>query len=58
VELECDGTTISIGFDRFIHTAGQIIARVLEVAEVGEFHLEEPAIEDVVRKVYAGELLT
>jgi hypothetical protein len=24
---------------------------------VGELHRDEPAIEDVVRKVYAGELL-
>jgi viologen exporter family transport system ATP-binding protein len=49
---------ISVSFDRFTHTAGQIVAAVLEVAEVGELHLDEPAIEDVVRKVYAGELLT
>ncbi|HCT81576.1 MAG TPA: sugar ABC transporter ATP-binding protein, partial [Micromonosporaceae bacterium] len=48
---------ITVTFDRFTHTAGQIIAAVLEVAEVGELHLDEPAIEDVVRKVYAGELL-
>jgi ABC-2 type transport system ATP-binding protein len=49
---------ISVSFDRFTHTAGQIVAAVLEVAEVGELHLDEPAIEDVVRKVYAGELMT
>jgi len=41
----------------FSHTAGQIISAVLGVCEVGEFHLDEPEIEDVVRKVYAGELL-
>jgi ABC-2 type transport system ATP-binding protein len=46
---------ITITFDRFRFTAGQIVSAVLEVAEVGELHLDEPAIEDVVRKVYAGE---
>jgi ABC-2 type transport system ATP-binding protein len=48
---------VTITFDRFRFTAGQIVSAVLEVAEVGELHLDEPAIEDVVRKVYAGELL-
>ncbi|GAA1376209.1 ATP-binding cassette domain-containing protein [Catellatospora chokoriensis] len=48
---------VTVTFDRFTHTAGQIIAGVLDVVEVGELHLDEPAIEDVVRKVYAGELL-
>jgi ABC-2 type transport system ATP-binding protein len=48
---------VTIAFDRFTHTAGQIMAAVLELSEVGELHLDEPAIEDVVRRVYAGELL-
>lgn len=48
---------LTVGFDRFTHTAGQIIAAALELTEVGELHLDEPAIEDIVRKVYAGELL-
>ncbi|GIH11402.1 daunorubicin ABC transporter ATP-binding protein [Rhizocola hellebori] len=48
---------VTITFDRFQFTAGQIVSAVLAVAEVGELHLDEPAIEDVVRKVYAGELL-
>jgi ABC-2 type transport system ATP-binding protein len=29
---------------------------VLPLAEVVELRIDEPAIEDVVRKVYAGEL--
>ncbi|WP_117209384.1 ABC transporter ATP-binding protein [Allorhizocola rhizosphaerae] len=56
-DVSGEGSEVTIAFDRFAHTAGQIIAAVLQVAEVGEFHLDEPAIEDVVRKVYAGELL-
>jgi ABC-2 type transport system ATP-binding protein len=57
VEVTGSGHELSITFDRFSHTAGQIISAVLGVCEVGEFHLDEPEIEDVVRKVYAGELL-
>ncbi|HEX6684283.1 MAG TPA: ATP-binding cassette domain-containing protein [Candidatus Limnocylindrales bacterium] len=57
VEVSGELPEITVTFDRFAYTAGRIISAVLEVAEIGEFHLEEPAIEDVVRKVYAGELL-
>jgi ABC-2 type transport system ATP-binding protein len=57
VEVTGDGPEVTLTFDRFSHTAGQIISAVLRVCEVGEFHLDEPEIEDVVRKVYAGELL-
>jgi len=57
VEVVESGHEVTLTFDRFSHTAGQIISAVLKVCEVGEFHLEEPEIEDVVRKVYAGELL-
>jgi ABC-2 type transport system ATP-binding protein len=57
VTAGADPHEVTVTFDRFTHTAGQIIGRVLAVADVGEFHLDEPAIEDVVRKVYAGELL-
>lgn len=48
---------LTITFDRFTHTAGQIVSSLLKLTEIGELHLDEPAIEDVVRKVYAGELL-
>ena len=57
VEVTENGHEVTLTFDRFSHTAGQIISAVLGVCEVGEFHLDEPEIEDVVRKVYAGELL-
>ena len=43
-------------FDRFAVTAGRIMAAVSEVSEVVDLRIDEPAIEDVVRKVYAGEL--
>jgi ABC-2 type transport system ATP-binding protein len=46
----------SVRFDRFQVTAGRIIAAVSELSEVVDLRIDEPAIEDVVRKVYAGEI--
>jgi ABC-2 type transport system ATP-binding protein len=59
------GTTVTTGpgehqltvtFDRLALSAGEVLAAVLAGAEVLEMRIDEPAIEDVVRKVYAGEL--
>jgi ABC-2 type transport system ATP-binding protein len=46
----------SVRFDRFTVTAGRIMANVSELSEVVDLRIDEPAIEDVIRKVYAGEL--
>ncbi|MDP9799819.1 ABC-2 type transport system ATP-binding protein [Catenuloplanes nepalensis] len=46
----------TVTVDRFRQTAGAVISAVLPLAEVVELRIDEPAIEDVVRKVYAGEL--
>jgi ABC-2 type transport system ATP-binding protein len=50
------GTEFSVRFDRFEHTAGQVAAAVMSTVDVVDFRLDEPGIEDVVRRVYAGEL--
>jgi ABC-2 type transport system ATP-binding protein len=47
---------VTIEFDRFDMTAAQVITALLPFGELADFRLDEPAIEDVVRKVYAGEL--
>jgi ABC-2 type transport system ATP-binding protein len=47
---------LTVRFDRFAVTAGRIINAVSQVSEVLDLRIDEPAIEDVVRKVYAGEL--
>ena len=47
----------TIAFDKADLTAGAVLAGVTQLAEVLEVKIDEPAIEDVVRKVYAGELL-
>ncbi|WP_033344469.1 ABC transporter ATP-binding protein [Catenuloplanes japonicus] len=46
----------TVTVDRFRQTAGAVISAVLPLAEVVELRIDEPAIEDVIRKVYAGEL--
>jgi ABC-2 type transport system ATP-binding protein len=48
----------SIRFNRFTLTAGQIVAVLASHAELVDFHVDEPSIEDVVRRVYSGELRT
>jgi ABC-2 type transport system ATP-binding protein len=47
----------SVRFNRFAMTAGQIVTAVAPLAELVDFHVDEPSIEDVVRRVYSGELL-
>jgi ABC-2 type transport system ATP-binding protein len=46
----------TIRFDRFTLTAAQVIAALLPLGEIADFRLDEPSIEDVIRKVYAGDL--
>src|SRR5690606_22369575 len=48
---------LTVRFDRSALTAGQIVTRLLPLGEVVDFRINEPAIEDVIRRVYAGELL-
>jgi ABC-2 type transport system ATP-binding protein len=52
-----NATTISVRFDRFIYTAGQVVTAASAVAELIDFQVDEPSIEDVIRRVYSGELL-
>jgi len=47
---------ITISFDRFTVTAPRIVAALQPLGEVADFHLDEPEIEDVIRKVYSGDL--
>ncbi|MBB5872265.1 ABC-2 type transport system ATP-binding protein [Allocatelliglobosispora scoriae] len=47
----------TVTFDRFTLTAGAVLAGILPLAEVLEVRIDEPAIEDVVRRVYAGDLV-
>jgi len=48
---------VLIRFDRFKVTAAQVVAATGTLAEITDFRVDEPQIEDVIRRVYTGELL-
>ncbi len=47
---------LTVTFDRFTLSTGAVLNAVLAHGEVQDVSIREPVIEDVVRKVYAGEL--
>jgi ABC-2 type transport system ATP-binding protein len=47
----------SIRFNRFTTTAGQVVSALAPLVDLVDFHVDEPNIEDVIRRVYSGELL-
>ncbi|WP_310550391.1 ABC transporter ATP-binding protein [Paenibacillus glufosinatiresistens] len=47
---------LAIRFDRFRITASEIVKRVIACAEVIDFHIDEPGIEQIIRQVYEGKL--
>jgi ABC-2 type transport system ATP-binding protein len=56
VELQ-EGQHIRIRFDRFQVSASEVVSRVMRLGEVIDFHIDEPKIEHVIRRVYEGELV-
>lgn len=55
VEMETERRYM-LRFDRFQHSAGALTREVMKHADVVDFHLEEPSIEQVIRQLYAGKL--
>ena len=55
-ELTADGLRLSVRFDQFDYAAGEIAAAVMPHVEVVDFHIDEPEVEDLIRKVYLGQL--
>lgn len=55
IETE-NGPQFSVRFDRFQIPAGEVLSQVMKYAEVIDFRIDEPQIEQVIRKVYDGEL--
>jgi ABC-2 type transport system ATP-binding protein len=47
----------SVRFDRFAMTAGQVVTALARLANLVDFRVDEPSIEDVIRRVYSGELV-
>lgn len=50
------GVQVDVTFDPSLVTAAQVLSAVQAEAEVVDLRIDEPAIEDVVRRLYAGEL--
>lgn len=50
------GTTFTVRFDRFRISAGEVAGHMMKHGNVSDFRIDEPKIDHVIRKVYAGEL--
>jgi ABC-2 type transport system ATP-binding protein len=48
---------VSVRFDRFQLSTGEVVSRVVQQLEIADLRIDEPKIEDVIRKVYAGTLV-
>jgi ABC-2 type transport system ATP-binding protein len=46
----------SVRFDRFTMTAGQAVTALAPLTNLVDFNVDEPSIEDVIRRMYSGEL--
>jgi ABC-2 type transport system ATP-binding protein len=53
--VRIEGPRQWLRFHRDAHTASSLLARITEQAAVRDITIEEPAIEDVVRKIYGAE---
>jgi ABC-2 type transport system ATP-binding protein len=56
VRLGTNDRELTVTFDRIALAARQVLAAVLDEAEIIDMQIDEPSIEAVVRKVYAGQL--
>lgn len=54
VDSEADGLRQRLAFDAAATTAAAVLAAVTERAQVRDLTIEEPDIEDVVRRIYAA----
>jgi ABC-2 type transport system ATP-binding protein len=56
VRLGSNDRELTVTFDRIALAARDVLAAVFAEAEIVDMHIDEPTIETVVRKVYAGQL--
>jgi ABC-2 type transport system ATP-binding protein len=47
---------LSLRFDRFAISAGELISMIARVAEIADLRFDEPQIEEIIRRVYDGTL--
>ena len=46
----------AVRFNRFVVSAGEVASHVMRHADVVDFRIDEPKIEDVIKRVYNREL--
>lgn len=56
--IHADGPRITIAFDRDAISAPEVLTRAGAFGEVKDMSLQEPEIEDVIRRMYAGSIPT
>jgi ABC-2 type transport system ATP-binding protein len=57
VTLEETPLRYAVRFDRFAMTAGQAVTVLATLTDLADFRVDEPSIEDVIRRVYSGDLV-
>jgi ABC-2 type transport system ATP-binding protein len=55
-DVSADGIHLSVRFDRFKFAAGEIASTVMKHVEVIDFRIDEPEVEDLIKRVYLGQL--
>lgn len=55
---EVDGPRVTIAFDRDAISAPEVLARAGQFGEVRDMSIQEPDIEDVIRRMYDGAIPT
>lgn len=53
---ENNGTKFSLKFNRYEVTAGDIVGEIMRFTKVLDIRIDEPNIEQVIKKVYEGEV--
>jgi ABC-type uncharacterized transport system ATPase subunit len=57
VTMEDNPLRYAVRFDRFTMTAGHAVTALAGLSDLVDFRVDEPSIEDVIRRVYSGELV-
>lgn len=51
-----EGVKLSLTFDRFKYTAGDLLKELLRNHDIVDFHIDEPNIEEIIKRVYGHSL--
>ena len=54
--LHGEGKQFAVSFDRFRIAAGEVASHIMKHGEVVDFRIDEPSIEQIIKRLYDGEL--